>query len=68
MNVIPELTSENAVISVNGHFFDLREIARTELAPDALTVTFKNDDRIVLKWRDPLERRQMLDTLRIRDN
>ena len=43
------------IISLNGHVFDLDDLASAELRPASVFLTFKNGDRIDLAWRDPAE-------------
>jgi hypothetical protein len=51
------------IISLNGHVFDLDELASTELRATSVFLTFKNGDSIDLAWRDNSERNTIFRSL-----
>jgi hypothetical protein len=48
------------IVSLNGHTFDLDEVVVTHLEPNSVHLTFRNGDRILLAWRDEIERKYIL--------
>ena len=53
------------IISLNGHVFDLDELASTELRPGSVFLSFKNGDSIDLAWRDESERKTICRSLNL---
>ena len=53
------------IISLNGHIFDLDELASTEQRTASVLLTFKNGDCIDLLWRDNSEKSTIFQALQL---
>jgi hypothetical protein len=48
------------VLHLNGEIFDLEQVISKIVEPACVRLTFRNGDQIALRWRDDVERRDIL--------
>lgn len=53
------------ILHMNGQVFDLNEVVAKVVEAACVRLTFRNGDVIPLRWRDEVEKRDILQTLQI---
>jgi hypothetical protein len=48
------------IVSLNGHTIDLDEVVTRQFEATSVSLTFRNGDKILLPWRDEVEKRFIL--------
>lgn len=48
------------IVSLNGHTIDLDEVVTRHFETTSVNLTFRNGDKILLPWRDEVEKRYIL--------
>jgi hypothetical protein len=53
------------ILHMNGQVFDLNEVVSKVVEGACVRLTFRNGDVIPLRWRDEVEKRNILETLQM---